>query len=102
MAKGIIVVDVPERCNQCKFWFGRATIPAEYMCMGAQKEITDKNLTEKKPDWCPICPIPEKRVETFDGIRKAQGYDEKVSAGVKLALNVGWNNCIDEMLKDGE
>jgi hypothetical protein len=51
--KGIIVVDMPERCNQCKFWFAKATVPIEYRCMGLQKEITEKNLTEEKPDWCP-------------------------------------------------
>ena len=54
MSKGIIVVDMPERCNQCKFWFAKATVPIEYRCMGLQKEITEKNLTEEKPDWCPI------------------------------------------------
>ena len=60
MSTGIIVVDMPERCNQCKFWFAKATVPIEYRCMGLQKEITEKNLTEEKPDWCPIKEAPIK------------------------------------------
>ena len=34
MAKGIIVLDeVPEKCNKCRFWFAKATVPVEYRCM---------------------------------------------------------------------
>lgn len=55
MAKGIIVLDeVPEKCNKCRFWFAKATVPVEYRCMGLQIEITENELTKEKPDWCPI------------------------------------------------
>ena len=88
MSKGIIVVDMPERCNQCKFWFAKATAPIEYRCMGEQKNITEKHLNENKPDWCPIKPLPEKA-----------HHEEYCDNG---RYGKGWNECIDEMLKEAE
>ena len=91
MSKGIIVVDVPERCNQCKFWFGKATVPVEYRCMGMRREIAEQNLTEKKPDWCPIHPIPEK-------MEVCGRYPQP--DGITASYKIGWNACIDELMKE--
>lgn len=57
MSKGYILVDMPEKCSQCNFWFGKATVPVEYRCMTKQRQL--ENLTEK-PDWCPIRELPKK------------------------------------------
>lgn len=85
MAKGIIVLDeIPEKCNQCNFWFAKATVPVEYRCMGLQREITENELTKKKPDWCPIKPTPE-RADHEDYCDNGR-YDK------------GWNNCLNEVL----
>ena len=86
MAKGIIVVNATERCNQCKFWFAKSTMPIKYMCMAGQKEITEKNLNENKPDWCPIKPIPKK--DTREYMSRELNF-----------LKKGWNDCIDEIIK---
>lgn len=82
--RGIIVIDIPERCNSCKFWFGIATVPTEYICMGAQKRL--KTITAK-PDWCPIKETPKK--------------SEVVPLG-EMSYVSGWNACIDEILGDSE
>lgn len=85
MAKGIIVLDeVPEKCNKCRFWFAKATVPVEYRCMGLQIEITENELTKEKPDWCPIKPTPE-RADHEDYCDNGR-YDK------------GWNNCLNEVL----
>ena len=55
MAKGYIVVDMPENCGDCKF---RDIYDAPY-CIGC----TITRMTHAgwdKPDWCPILPQPEK------------------------------------------
>lgn len=84
MAKGIIVLDeIPEKCNQCNFWFAKATVPVEYRCMGLQREITENELTKKKPDWCPIKPAPE-RADHEDYCDNGR-YDK------------GWNDCLSEI-----
>lgn len=84
MAKGIIVLDeIPEKCNQCNFWFAKATVPVEYRCMGLQREITENELTKKKPDWCPIKQMPEK-IEVL-----------KYPHSMKFSR--GWNACLDEI-----
>ena len=84
MMKGIIVLDeIPEKCNQCNFWFAKATVPVEYRCMGLQREITENELTKKKPDWCPIKQMPEK-IEVL-----------KYTHSMKFSR--GWNACLDEI-----
>ena len=89
MAKGIIVLDeVPEKCNKCRFWFAKATVPVEYRCMGLQREITENELTKKKPDWCPIKPAPERA-----------GHEDYCDNG---RYDKGWNDCLNELLGMGK
>lgn len=57
MEKGYIVVDVPEKCNQCLFWFAKATMPIEYRCLATQRELED---IHDRPVWCPIQEIQQK------------------------------------------
>ena len=74
MAKGIIVVEMPERCADCQLI---APIPG---CPVTGKSIYREVLHNKKPDWCPISPVP--RVNS--GERKYLNEYEK-----------GWNDCVD-------
>ena len=52
MAKGYIVVDIPNRCSNCV-----ATDTYVTLCRCARKKITKPF---SKPDWCPIKEMPEK------------------------------------------
>lgn len=90
MAKGIIVLDeVPEKCNKCRFWFAKATVPVEYRCMGLQIEITENELTKEKPDWCPIKEIPV-RLEELKCPHSMSDYQRK-------GFSRGWNDCLSEI-----
>ena len=90
MTKGIIVLDeVPEKCNKCRFWFAKATVPVEYRCMGLQIEITENELTKEKPDWCPIKEIPV-RLEELKCPHSMSDYQRK-------GFSRGWNACLDEI-----
>lgn len=89
MAKGIIVVDVSESCNQCSFMLEDVQ-GACCMCEsepdneGYYREIPIQDIGHRRPDWCPIRLIPEKRV----------GYREEIP------FMCGFNACIGELLKE--
>lgn len=87
MSKGIIIVDIPECCENCLFHRTHAApIQDHVFCTILTRGIIPKNQN-KKPDWCPLNPIPEK--QSNDNI-----YDEYYDG-----FDAGWNACIDEILK---
>lgn len=91
MSKGIIVLDeIPEKCNQCNFWFAKATVPVEYRCMGLQREITENELTKKKPDWCPIKEVGS---SAYLGLFKTKEAQTKTIKMVREI--VGWAGTMD-------
>lgn len=88
--KGIIVVDIPRTCENCilseKTWYGNAML---ITCpfMPYQVERDNKQNEEK---FCPIKPIPEKK-------QVCGRYPQ--SDGITPSYKIGWNKCIDEILK---
>lgn len=76
MNKGIIVMDMPENCENCSCCH---TDDYNYYCKCNGKRVD----WEEKPDWCPIRPMPEKAFheEFCDNGR----YDN------------GWNDCLREI-----
>lgn len=87
--KAALIIDMPECCNGCKFWFAKATDPVRYRCMAAQKYI--ENLGGK-PNWCPLKELPKRRAVI--GIDGATGIKEAELHGQQK----GWNACIDKIL----
>lgn len=85
MAKGVIVVDVPETCGDCAC----CQYDGQYdRCCGVNGEdLMNIDWNGEKPDWCPIKPIPPK--QNNDNL-----YDDFYNG-----FDVGWNACIDEILK---
>ena len=81
MSKGIIVVDIPDKCDGCEMC---GTLIGKVICVATIKKINDINA---RPEWCPIRPMPERAFheDYCDNGR----YDK------------GWNECLDELLKDG-
>lgn len=89
MAKAVLVMDMPECCVDCCCgYFERYTKELNLVC-GATGE--DANNVEK-PDWCPLRELPEKIPELKSGY-------EDFSVSIR---RVGWNACLDEILKDDE
>lgn len=88
MSKGIIVVDMPRNCMECKC---RLDFGGGSYC-GAESKFLDDwefDLQNEKPGWCPIKPIP-----TQKDIKKAHTFTD-------LGFINGHNACIDELLKGG-
>lgn len=89
MAKGIIVVDIPEKCKYCPFSVNR--IGAEHYCyivesIGNYDALSHPISMDEyysKPDWCAIKPLPER------------AYHENYCDGGRY--DKGWNDCLDEI-----
>lgn len=81
--KGILVMEMPESCMECPMemnvedtsgnkWQGN-------ICRGCGKRHADKR---KRPDWCPLVPMPEKK----EGAQYGTYSD---------GFFTGWNYCLD-------
>lgn len=78
MSKAILVIDTPDNCFKCKL--------QEWANCRIVKGCHTGN---SRPEWCPLKPLPEKAELTFID----HGQDQ---------IAMGWNACIDEILKGEE
>lgn len=98
MSKSVLVIDTPEKCLNCPLGNSEESDGEEVYCNVLQCITYQKGLYEdegeeelynsKKPDWCPLKEMPEKRHHDLPDCR-LKVYDS------------GWNDCIDEILKSG-
>lgn len=77
MSKSILVIDTPENCKECR--------------------VKCPKIKNKK---CPLKKLPQKQIETYKIIRYRDGIHD-VYGERKDSVAVGWNKCIDEILKEG-
>lgn len=83
--KGMIIVDMPENCKNCRFYYFARDGHKGKLCGGCRiiptVAIQDSSI---KQDWCPIKPMPTKFESAIEG-----NWD----------LGDGWNHCIDEIIR---
>ncbi len=86
MSKAILVIDMPKHCSECPVCEVWDVIPSveEYYCTIEKNDVIDKY---KKPDWCPLKPVPEK---------DEQCYLREFSSGHKK----GWNDCVNYLMSE--
>lgn len=96
MAKGIIVVDMPETCRHIRGEKEKGCPFGGLVCQVNQRDVMGYLVKGSKPDWCPIKEIKEipVRLEELEYSHSMRDYQMK-------GFSRGWNACIDEMLKDG-
>lgn len=87
MSKAFLVFDMPKSCKECKL-HEMASNFNEHLCAPTQK--THDKFANKKPDWCPLRPVPEKHKEL--------SIEEYEFGKLGLAFTQGWNSCINEIL----
>ena len=98
MMKGIIVVDMPESCERCQFSHNR--IGNNHYCyinesIGNNDAFSDPISTDQyysKPDWCPIKPIPERKMCSKSICIETEEYYQRK----------GFNACLDEIERSAE
>lgn len=84
MAKGIIVVDIPENCENCLFSMAHAAPLQDCLyCTVLTMGVIRKSQI-KRPNWCPIKPMPER------------AYHENYCDNGRY--DKGWNDCLNEVL----
>lgn len=82
MNKAVLILDMPSSCKECPCWYICCYTPK---CIILNKSLETNEIYEKKPDWCPLKPMPEKKPHT-------QSFLEDF-------IITGYNACIEELLK---
>lgn len=86
MAKAVLIMDMPESCFGCNLC--HIDYEEERATCQAYETVKEVNSgTFKKPNWCPLRELPEKKKLTYAD----WGTENKVN---------GWNDCLDEILKE--
>lgn len=89
MNKAILVIDMPECCNECRFLNDNYDYP-ECIVTGETKGYTFK-AREQKMDKCPLKPLPEK----YDiEAERNKPHDRDCD----WEFESGYNQCINEIL----
>lgn len=81
MGKCVLVMDMPDKCWDCPLCQSYINCNK---CQGKDNLLGETYLFHKKPDWCPLKPLPKKQELTFH----EPGQD---------AITMGWNACIEEI-----
>lgn len=96
MSKGYILVDVPERCMDCRFC--SEVLEGIASCCELEDDLEDDeslkeidvDYTQTKPDWCPVRELPEKKEPTQFPISPLLPWQY-------TDYDKGWNDCIKQM-----
>lgn len=59
MSKAVLVMDMPDKCEECPL---ELCIEGQFnanICRGYEKYRVNSD-SKKRPDWCPLKPLPEK------------------------------------------
>lgn len=87
MEKAILILDMPKGCLYCPVGNNISNVLETcIICKAVGRTAIDEE-TETIPNWCPLKPLPEKKLVTADDTTAA------------VAIKYGWNNCIDELLR---
>lgn len=90
MSKAYLIMDMPKNCAECSLCSSQDD---EYFCISDDFEhylgtrFASHNATER-PNWCPLRELPQ-RVE------------EAIGTG-NMFKAIGWNECIDEIMRGSE
>lgn len=86
MDKAILVIDMPSCCYECPLCESLEVLPSveEYYCTVENNDVDRRN----KPNWCPLKPMPKKKLPYITSSNHLIGFGE------------GYNACIDEILGD--
>ena len=94
MAKAVLVMDMPERCDKCLLLLKIPQKDGLALCLArptnGQEEYNPKHEKSWRPDWCPLRELPEKM--ELCGVYNSEYY---AKGGKMPSYKAGWNACID-------
>ena len=86
MAKAVLVMDMPDRCNDC---YAVHMSQNGKFCRAAKEHLQPK---AERPDWCPLRELPEKK----ETVHPQECYENRYCTD---EMKAGWNACLDRILK---
>ena len=91
MAKAVLVMDMPERCDKCLLLLKIPQKDGLALCLArptnGQEEYNPKREKSWRPDWCPLRELPEKMPDLEHGYENVE----------KSIIRIGWNACLDAL-----
>ena len=88
MSKAVLVIDMPSGCIKCPLY---DYVPSSCFLTNKFQNNISKDF---KPDWCPLHELPEKKT--------LNGNVSDIQKMGKELMDIGYNACIDELLKGEE
>lgn len=85
--KAILVIDMPNNCEECKIIY----------LQGHGESICDSGDWSKRPSWCPLKPLPEKK--ELANYLPFEDYSQQIRL---MDFVNGWNACIEEITGETE
>lgn len=88
--KAVLVIDMPNNCEECKI---------TYFQGHGESSICYSGDWSKRPSWCPLRPLPQKKVgdDLYERYGSWTPSDER-----KVSYRLGYNDCIDEITGETE
>ena len=105
--KSILIINTPENCSQCNQCWKKNVSKNKYMYFCGNKVFHQEKDAEEysvdpegaKPDWCPLSPLPSYRPINTDIQR---GDTKSTTHLITIIHDIGFNECLDEILKGKE
>lgn len=91
MSKAILVMDMPNSCDECVFVRESCSDNGDLYCNNPLATMQGNYVSDYikcRPIWCPLRELPQK-------IDEAIGTSNMFKA-------LGWNECIDEIMRGSE
>ena len=92
--KSILIFDTPTRCYDCPLYTSIDDADEYGFCddrnILGQEEAQEKIRFDEKPTWCPLRPLPEIKYISLNNT-----HDD-------LMFQMGWNDCLDEIVGETE
>jgi len=90
MSKAILVIDMPSCCNECSLMCkDEYSYYCPIKCEENKTDLYDNYIMfHRKPDWCPLKPMPKKLYVGIDGIMDCTND-----------FPYGWNACINKLIE---
>lgn len=97
MSKAVLVMDMPSSCSECKFMYEFYGVKKcqllNILENGGKAIIPTDTLTTGRKECCPLKTMPDK-------MEICGRYPQP--DGIVASYKVGYNACIDELLKGKE
>lgn len=96
MSQSVFVFDTPNSCAECPLSLD-TTQHNTNICRGKGEYHFNADST-KKPEWCPLKMLPEKK--TYRGERgiNANNLHDRICEAIQESAALAWNVCIDVIL----